>query len=380
MLRSRALRTFGGWALVSFLCLFSGTLRADDLADLRAADARIERGEVATGKAEIEAIVARLGTPTTPAGRDVAARAHHSLARLADASRDYPTALAEYRALLAVDPGNYYAGGALVRVQALEERAASFTALAELDRVRSDPALAGDARAVIALGERARGWPASLTRDAALLFCAQALADRLSRLEPAYAFSIAVIDGAFDRDLNRHQAFMLAMAIAERRGRITIDGPDLLTRPGVPPEVVAKLRRSIRRAKLHRIAIVSLGAGALLATLCIALVTRARRWSVALAAFARWEAWLALVLVTASGYGLGERWESGQGQQFLGLALGLLAAHGLVALIRGALGHRRAAGRVVGGLVAAAVVVAAAYLSLERTEARGVPVLAAFGL
>jgi hypothetical protein len=68
------------------------------------------------------------------------------------------------------------------------------------------------------------------------------------------------------------------------------------------------------------------------------------------------------------------------GAHFLPFGTGLLGAHALAAAWRGAFGDRTRAVRLLGGATAAACVLAAAYLALERGELRGAPLLSGFGL
>jgi hypothetical protein len=68
------------------------------------------------------------------------------------------------------------------------------------------------------------------------------------------------------------------------------------------------------------------------------------------------------------------------GAHFLTFGTGLVGAHALAAAWRGGFGDRARAVRLLGGATAAACVLAAAYLALERGELRGAPLLAGFGL
>lgn len=295
---------------------------------------------------------------------------------MAERARRYGEALVAYREVLKVDPGDYYAGAARARVEVLSLYEGSFTELAELDAVRRDPARVNDPTAVDTLAKMSVSWKGRVWADAQL-FVAEAwvgrLHDPLRGADPALAVAHADVD-----PVQRGAAWDLAYSAL--RTDLARAFRDIADDPRAPEPIRARVRREVRRVKLHRASTLAVGGGAGLGSFAGAVALRRRRGAIAWRHLRNPIALAFLAAAPLGAYLIAEAWEHGMGAHFVPFGAALIAVHVFVAAWRGAFGDRARVVRIAGSVTAALCVLAAAYLVLERGEARGVPLLTGFGL
>lgn len=342
--------------------------------DLAAAIA-LEGVDAARAKEALTRLAADRGTPDA---RDVAARASFRLGELEERALRYADALARYRDVLAIDPGNYVAGAARARIDVLSSYAA-LDELARLDVVRKDPAKAADRAAIEALANDVVAFRDARLRAEALLFVAHAW-DRMGATSRAVDAALSAAHATGAPDWIRASAWDLAWAVLRRTGQLDRARQAIADDPAAPSDVRARVSRELRRRALHRASVFvsSAGLGALIVAASVAL--RRGRLGVVRKALLRPSAIAFLVLTPVFGGLVAHAWDKGLGAPFAAFGVCLLAVHALVSAWRGAFGDQRRTVRLVGGLTAAACVIAAAYLVLERGEAYGTPLLDGFGL
>lgn len=333
----------------------------------------------ATDPARAKESLARIAIDrATPEARDAAARASFRLGELDERALRYADALVRYRDVLAIDPGNYFAAAARARVEVLSSYGA-LDELARLDVVRKDPAKAGDRAAIEALAKDAAGFRDARLRGEGLLFVAHAW-DRLGESSRAIDAAIAAAHQADAPQWVRASAWDLAWAVLRRTGELDRARRAIVDDSSAPEVVRARVSRELRRRALHRGSVAAASAGAVALLVALAITVKRGRGRVAREVLLRPTA-LAFLLVTPVFGGLvAHAWDKGLGAPFAAFGIALVAIHALVAAWRGAFGDRGRAVRLLGGAVAAACVLAAAYLVLERGEAYGTPLLDGFGL
>ncbi len=374
----RHLLVAGAFAFLS--TSFAAHARAESPAatDLATANAAIDRKDDDAAKP----ILARLATgPTATAEeRDVAARASFLLATLDERLRDYPSAMTHYRAVLTIDPGNWFASTARARLEALAPYDADFASLERLDAIRKDPARANDPAAIDALARELQEFPSGNARREGYLFVAQAYLGRLQRPRDAVAPALSVAHDRTAPLIQRQSAFdvahaaLMAIGALDEAARVIGDDPD------APPWLRKTIRRDLRRRTLHvgSTRLLFLGGGIGLAALVIA--ARRQRLRITGRALVNPHALAIVGVLVGLGYLIAQQWEDGDGKPFLGFGVVLLGVHVLVASLRGALADRGRVLRVSSALVVAACVLAGAYLVLERGQAHGASYLEGFGL
>jgi len=317
------------------------------------------------------------GPKDTAADKDAAARASFHLGELAEKERRYADALARYRAVLNIDPGNWFAAAARARVEVLVRYEGTFDELAALDAVRKDPARVDDRAAIEGLARAAEGWKGR-ARAEALLFVAEAWVGRLGDPSRGAAPALAVArDTRVDR-VQRDAAWDLAWATL--KSDLDRARREIADDPSAPPEIRARVLRDVRRRKLHLAStgVVTLAAAA--GAGAIALAFARKRGRVLLSVLTQPLAIAFLFVSPLFAAVLADAWEAGFGRHFAPLSAALVAAHVLASAWRGAFGDRARAIRIAGGVLASATVLSASYLVLERSESLGTPLLTAFGL
>lgn len=309
------------------------------------------------------------------ASADADARAAFAAGELAERERRYADALTSYRSVLQIDPGNWFAGAARARIEVLSLYDGSFAELAELDALRRDPAKSNDRAAVDALAKMSTNWKGRVWADAQL-FVAEAWVGRFHEPWRGADPALAVARSSAD-PVQRGSAWDLAYSAL--RDDLPRAEREIGNDPRAPEPIRAAVRREVRRRSLHRASTAIAGAGAGLALFSIATTIRRSRSSILIAQLRHP---LALMFLASPllAYFLAEAFEQGMGAHFVALGASLIAVHVLVAAWRGAFGDRGGAIRVLGGIVAAGCVLAAAYLALERGERSGIPLLTGFGL
>ncbi|GAC1352071.1 MAG: hypothetical protein NVSMB1_11310 [Polyangiales bacterium] len=337
--------------------------------------------EVAHDPMRARAIFSRLASErATPEQRDVAARAAFFLAQLDEDDHAYERAVFHYREVLLIDPGNWFAASAQARLEALQSYQGSYEALAHLASVREDARAASDPSAITKLYNYAMNLPESPVKAEALLFVAEAYMTRLSR--PGLAADAALAASSLPRadPLTRSRAFELAYSALSQMADFDRAKRDIAANPNAPPWLRARVRRDVRRRRLHTAAIGTAMLGVIAGTAsAVRSFIRRRGHIVRQVAFDPL-ALLFIVLLTLGGFGIGEAWQRGLGVHFLPFGASLLAVHALSATLRGAFGDSGRLPRAMAGATTAACVIAAAYLILEREELRGNLLLQGFGL
>jgi hypothetical protein len=310
------------------------------------------------------------------ASTDSDARAAFHAGEVAEKERRYGDALTAYRDVLRIDPGHWFAGAARARIDVLSLYEGSFAELAALDAVRRDPVRANDRAAVDELARLSTNWSGRVWADAQL-FVAEARVGRLK--EPARGADPALAVARSSADpVQRGAAWDLAYSAL--RGDLDRASREIADDPTAPEPIRARVRREVRRHRLHRASMATVGGGIGLTAFALGVTIRRGRAAVLRRQLLRPIALAFLVVTPLFASVLAERWEEGMGAHFLPFGVALACVHLFAATWRGGFGDRRRALRILGGIAAAMCVVAAAYLVLERGEAHGTPLLEGFGI
>lgn len=361
-------------AIVVALAAPTAAARAATRDDLAAAEAV---ADPLARRSALEAIAK--GPRDTAEGKDLAARASFRLGELAEKERRFADAIARYRDVLAVDPGNWFAAAARARVEVLSAYEGAFDELAALDAVRKDPARASDPAALDALARAAASWRGR-ARGEALLFVAEAWTGRVGQPAKAIAPALAAARDPRVERAQRDAGWDLAWAALRAVGDLDRANREIAQDPGAPEPIKKRVRRDVRRRTLQRTSTVVASATALAGAAALVTAIGRRRGRVVLDAATRPLAVAFLLLTPLLAAVLADAWDRGMGAHFAPFAAALLGVHLFAASWRGAFGDRARAARMAGGLAAALAVIAAAYLVLARAEARGTPLLESFGL
>jgi hypothetical protein len=231
-----------------------------------------------------------------------------------------------------------------------------------LDRVRRDPALASDARAIDELVREADASPPGPERVDAWVLAAEAYAQRLDRPADAERLYRRIVSDAAADDVLRRKAQRDLVTLLVARG--DLDGAAVAARGQAT--LVAEVARLVRRRWLHLASIGTLAvlglltARALLATRAAGVKPALRRIAPLALAFA--------LYVGVAGAVLASRYEGGTAQPFLVLGGGLFLLL-LAARAWGATGGRSGRARVVRAVVCGAGALATAFLVLETIDA-----------
>lgn len=305
---------------------------------------------------------------------DTRARAEAMLksAELDDEAFAFGRALARYDEGRALDPGSRLAPRAEARAAMLRAHAeGDFAPYVKLERVRREPALSSDPRAIEELVREAESFPSGLVRVEVWVLAAEAFAHRFDR--PADAEALlrrVVIDPKTDPVVAQKAARDLVMLRLARRDLAGAEEAAHLAGARADATLLRDVERSIRRRSLHRVAIGALVVMIALAGRALYAATRraggatrlraalAGTWRVALG----YAAYIALGgAMLASGY------EAGTSKPFLYFGVVLVP---IVLLARawaasGAAGRAARSGRAV---LCGAAALAAAFLVLETVE------------
>lgn len=354
-------------AIGSFSWVFVGGRALADASTEQSLQAAMEARDARHDFAAARALLVPIANAplVDAASKDAAARAHYLLGDLDEREQHYASAADHYRAVLSIDPGNWYAATARARVATLERYACCFDALAKLDAVRNDALKANDVSAIDALASDAPTFPPPV-RNEALLFLAEAYVGRLHQPERAIAPAMRVAHDASAAPIDRATGFEVSWSAMQTIGAYDRAKAEILGDPATPPALAKAIRRTLRRRVLGGTsrAIAVAGAAAFLVGAFETL--RRRRLLVAFDALRNRAALAFLALVVGGGWYLAEQWERGSGAPFLSFGLSLLVVHLFIASWRGGFGDRRRELRALGGVIAAVCVVAAAWMVLER--------------
>jgi hypothetical protein len=302
---------------------------------------------------------------------DAVAEALLRLGQLDEEDGAFMRALDRDRACVAAAPQSRWAVRAADRIDWLRARSeGDFAPLAALERVRRDPALADDPRAVAALAEQAAGFPPGRVRVEARLLVAEAWLGRLSRPDDAIA-QLRQVESDPEAD-------PLSARLAEReivdadlaKGALDDAANEAREHASrLDPRFVAHVQRFVRRRAILAGAV---GAVVLFLALAAAAIVRAalrgalrgtasslRSVGPIAAAFA---AYVAMV-----GGALASRYEAGTATPFLWLGVTLVPLV-LCARAWSAVGATNPYARVGRALVSGASVVAAAFVLLDLVD------------
>jgi hypothetical protein len=320
----------------------------------------------------LEAPAAR---PATGASDDPRARAE-ALLDLADRDDEafaFARAIARYDEARALDPGARRAQRAESRAATLRAHAeADFAPFTELERVRREPGLASDPRAIDDLVRHAETFPPGLVRVEAWVLAAEAYAYRLGR--PADADRLlgrVVLDPHADA-ITTHKASRDRVTLRLARGDLAA-AEEAVREAGsrADPRLDIEVRRLARRRRLHVASIAVVAAMLVLAArACVTAARRARgrRAAIAQALSRTWRLALGYALyVGVAGALLATGYERGTGRPFLvfGAALAPLL---LLARAWGAAGSGGWPARLARGALCAAAAFGSALLVLESVD------------
>lgn len=302
----------------------------------------------------------------------VEAEATYERAAADDDALRFPEALAGYERSLAISPSHRYAQRAATRVDFLHAHAeGGFVPLAKLEAVRRRPGATRDATMVDALARDAESFPPGSVRAEARFVVGEAYLTELARPEDAERELRAVVADDATPVLLRKQA--AARLVDRTIARADLDDARRLADLADDRELRAKVKVAVRRRGLHRLALATLGAFALLALGSVALRRRGR------ADVARFVPWALVSTAWIGGASalLASRYEHESVAPFLAFAAALLPIALAARAWSAASPTRTSWVRAGRALLAAAAVLGAAFLVLERIDPR---YLEGFGL
>lgn len=308
------------------------------------------------------------GSPQT------AAEAYYFLADADERDLHFALALEHYEACLAHLPSNRYAQRADARASYLRTHSeGDFMPLTRLEQIRRDPKVTGDAAAMERLARDAEAFPKGAVRNEARMVVAEAYFSRLGRPDDAHAPLAAILAEDDGDPLLRQQAAQRLVDLDLPAGRFA-EAKSAATRVAKErPALLARVRRLERRHWVHFAAI---GAVAVFALLAVAGILRGRKHlGGEVRAFLPWA--LAFAAYTgAMGAMLASSYEQGNALPFVAFAVSLVP---LALLSRGwgASGASTPTARAGRATMSVVAVLAAAFLLLERIDAR---YLESFGL
>jgi hypothetical protein len=286
-----------------------------------------------------------------------------------DEALDFSRAQGEYEQALRLDPSTSKAIRAEQRAKALRERAeGGFGPLVTLERVRRNPALSSDARAIDELVKASATFPPGIVRVEAWAFAAEAYARRLARPNEALELWRRVAsDPATDPVLARATIKSLAMHHIARGELAEAQAAAAL--PLADQELVRDIKRVVRRHYMHSASIGTIALALLLAAAAIARAARAGRLREVLA---RARASSRLIVgyaayVASGGALLASGYEDGTALPFLLLGATLVPLL-LLARAWAAAGSSAPRARGLRAALCATSALAAAFLVLERTD------------
>lgn len=305
---------------------------------------------------------------TASADPAAAAQAFYRLAELDDRQYEFARALEEYDACISQAPSGPFASRAAIRASHLRGHAeGGFAPLVRLERVRRDPSLADDPRAIDALVHDAGSFPPGRVRVEARMLAAEAYLGRLHRTEDALPLlRLAAEDPLADVVIARQAGEQLVDTLIDLgkldQARLTAEALG----PRLDPKALKTIHRLLRRRLAHRLALADLVVVLALAMGSLAHAARRRALGDVgreLRRFAPLAAAFAAFAGIAGGL-LASSYEAGNAAPFVWLAVTTLL---LVLLGRawGVAGSVRASARAARALLCASSVVAAAFLMLE---------------
>jgi hypothetical protein len=288
-----------------------------------------------------------------------------------DADLELARAADGYEEALRLDPSMAKAMRAQQRAANIRERSeGGFQPLAALERVRRDPKLASDPKAIDELVRLAEGFPPGLVRVEAWVLAAEAYANRLERPSDSVGlWQRIIVDPHADRVTAGAAARSLATYHLTREDFASAEATIALAGSKVDATIARDVHRAVRRHHLHRFSIATLAIALAAATLTIGRSVRAGKLA---AILGRARASSRLVIVYAAyvaigGAVLATGYEEGTSRPFL-LFGAVLVPILLIARAWGAAGSTSTRARAVRAAVCATSALAAAFLVLERVD------------
>lgn len=300
----------------------------------------------------------------------VAARVFEQAER-EDAELSFEKALAGYDEVLRLDPASANAARARARGEYLRARSEGhFEPFALVERIRREPTLAWDARAIDALVRAANGFPPGLVRVEAWTLAADAYASRMDRPEDAVPLWKRILDdphaddvlkSASARSLVRHHLSRRDFAAAQAAAKLA------------GSEAAPTLTRDVRRASRRRdLCIASLGIITSVVGAAALAVAKAVRRGHERGVLERVRASRRLIFgyaayVAIVGALLASAYQEGTARPFLLFGIWLVPLV-LVARIWAAAGAKTRTARAIRAVLCAASVVCAGFLVLEHVD------------
>jgi hypothetical protein len=305
-----------------------------------------------------------------PEGARARADAVLRQAELDDEGLDLEAALAHYDEGRALDPGSPRAPRAEARAATLRTHGeGNLVPYAKLERVRRDPALSSDPRAVDELVRAAETFPPGLVRVEVWTLAAEAYAHRLERPLEAEALLRRVIgDERADPILAQKAARDLVTLRLARGDLAGAEEAVRLAGTRADPQLARDVRRAGRRKSLHHASIALLGALLVLAARALARRGAPARVRTALASM--WKVALGYAAyVGLGGALLASGYEAETSKPFLALGVVLVPVL-FLARAWGAAGGSTRAARAGRATLCAAAALGAAFLVLEVIDVR----------
>lgn len=298
-------------------------------------------------------------------------------AELEDEHLELAAALAHYDEGRALDPGSPRAPRAESRAATLRAHAeGDFSPYRRLERVRRDPALSADARAIDELVRDAETFPPGLVRVEVWILAAEAYAQREGRpLEAEALLRRVVVDDRADPVLATKAARDLVTLRLARRDLAGAEEAVRLAGTRGDPKLAGDVRRAGRRRSLHHASIAALVV--ILLFTARALARRSARARARTALASTWKLALGYAAYVAlAGALLASGYEAETSKPFLAFGV-VLAPVLIMARAWGAAGGSSVAARAGRATLSALAAFAAAFLVLEVIDVR---LLEGFGL
>lgn len=289
-----------------------------------------------------------------------------------DAELRFAEALAHYDEGRAIDPGSPRAPRAEARAASLRAHAeGDFVPFTKLEKMRRDPALSSDVRAVERLVEDAEQFPVGLVRVEVWVLAAEAFAHRFGRPLDAEALLLRVIGDPRTDPVTAQKAARDATALQiERRDFAGAKATVALAGEHADDRLAADVRRAERRRHLHRASIAVVAVIVVLAgwTAIAAMRSDDGKERIVRGVATTWKLAVGYaVYVSLTGAVLASGYEAGTSKPFLWFGVVLVPVL-LLARMWGAAGSQTSAARGGRAWVAGLAALAAAFLVLEGVD------------
>jgi len=313
---------------------------------------------------------ARAALETATAANDdpeAVAEAYFLLGQIDEGDEAFARAAGDDRATMAAAPDSTWAWKASERLAWLTARSeGDFAPLARLERVRRDPAVAGDPSAIEALEREANSFPAGMVRVEARMLVVEAWLGRLRRPDAAIVELRKVTGDPATDPLTARFAEHAIVETLIAEGHLDEASAEARANAGqLDPRYVAWTRRLVRRRTLRNAAVAEIAVFAAFAASALVRARRRKRVGDAARALGGFTPVALAFGAYVAGVGgfLASQYESGNVAPFLLLGMG---APPFVLLARAwaAVGSTRAPARLGRALLCGASVIAAAFVLL----------------